>query len=122
MKEAEDTLIKATNIIAKAEAIRPVPATTPEMMEYYRQHLQLNHSNKDQLIGAGIVNGLLQPDYELRRFRDKKLGKDGILMPLTPKDWETLTDAYGPRAIEARFSPIHRHIKTAKGRRPTMDP
>src|SRR5690606_14210437 len=56
---------------------------------------------------AGIVNGLLQPDYELRRFRDKKLGKDGILMPLTSGDWEKLTDAYGPMAIEARFSPIH---------------
>ncbi|PPK99308.1 hypothetical protein [Parapedobacter indicus] len=311
MKEAEDTLIKATNIIAKAEAIRPVPATTPEMMEYYRQHLQLNHSNKDLLIGAGfavlgprltadlnadrftirlsnpiytkgdvayltlangtvnwryahsevryarcptvrdpvlmqwldglfaafylqaelpeslngalemlgpwdrvrwvrtnlfeggrpeetlseeidmwvydlhsterleiffrwisegldkdekhfrytvccegdedtvfyllryrerealafpagkeqpvlylaaVLNSILQPDYELRRFRDKKLGKDGILMPMTPKDWETLSGIYGPMAIEARFSPIHGHVKTTKGRRPTMDP
>ncbi|GGG94058.1 hypothetical protein GCM10007415_31380 [Parapedobacter pyrenivorans] len=56
---------------------------------------------------AGIVNGILQPDYELRRFRDKKLGKDGILMPLAPNDWETLTTAYGPMAIEARFTPLH---------------
>lgn len=296
MKEAEDTLIKATATIAKAEAIRPVPATTPEMMEYYRQHLQLNHSKKDLLIGAGfavlgpgltaksdadsfiirlsnpihtnghvayltlangtvewryahstvryvrcpvvrdpvlmqwldglfaafyleaelpgsldgaiemlgpwdrvrwvqtnlfeggrpeetlseeidmwvydlhsterlatffcwisealdkdekhfrytvcweggedtafyllryrerearafpagkeqpvlylaeVLNSILQPDYELRRFRDKKLGKDGILMPLTPEEWEKLTDAYGPMAIEARFRSIH---------------
>lgn len=71
---------------------------------------------------AGIVNSILQPDYELRRFCDKKLGKDGILMPLAPNDWEALITAYGPMAIEARFSPIHTHIKAAKGRRRTMSP
>jgi len=162
MKEAEDTLIKAADIIAKTEAIRLVPATTPAMVEHYQRHLQLNHSDKDLLIMSGftilgpgltadpnadpytvcregdkdtefyllrylereamaypagkqqpigylakVLNSVLQPDYELRRFRDKKLGKDGILMPLTPGEWETLTDAYGPMAIEARFSSIH---------------
>ncbi|WP_079716941.1 hypothetical protein [Parapedobacter luteus] len=71
---------------------------------------------------AGIANSILQPDYELRRYRNKKLGKDGILMPLAPQDWEALASAYGPMAVEARFSPIHRHTETANGRRRTMDP
>ena len=55
-----------------------------------------------------------KPDYELRRFRDKKPGKDGILMPLTPRDWETLSDIYGPMAIEARFSSIYSSAVTPK--------
>lgn len=70
MKEAEYTLIKATATIAKAEAIRPVPATTPEMMEYYRRHLQLNHSNTDLLIGAGfaVLGPRLTADLNADRF------------------------------------------------------
>ncbi|SEL23946.1 hypothetical protein [Parapedobacter koreensis] len=71
---------------------------------------------------AGIANSILQPDYELRRFRDKKLGKDGILMPLAPQEWEALATAYGPMAVETRFSPIHRHIETPNGRRRAVSP
>lgn len=56
---------------------------------------------------AAVLNNILQPDYELRRFRDPKLGKDGILMPLAAGEWEALIDAYGPMAIEARFSSIY---------------
>lgn len=80
MKKVKNITISAKEVIARAEAAL---------------HL------------SGIANNILPPDYELRRFRDKKLGKDGILMPLAPKDWETLTTAYGPMAIEARFTALH---------------
>jgi len=79
------------------------------LLRYREREAMAYPAGKQQPIGylAKVLNSVLQPDYELRRFRDKKLGKDGILMPLTPKDWEKLTDAYGPTAIEARFSTIH---------------
>ena len=91
----------------------------------YRERLAMAFpARKEQpiLYLAGVVNSILQPDYELRRFRDKKLGKDGILMPMAAKDWETLTTAYGPMAIEARFIPIRKYIETTNGRRHTMSP
>lgn len=55
---------------------------------------------------ASILNEVLHPDYELRRFRDPRLGKDGILMPLSRADWDSLADAFGPMTIEARFQPV----------------
>ncbi len=67
---------------------------------------------------AGVVNTVLQPEYQLRRFRDARLGKDGILMPLTRKDWQTLTDTYGEMAIEARFDTIDAIPCFFEGRKP----
>ncbi len=61
---------------------------------------------------AGMLNEVLRPDYELRRFRDPKLGKDGILMPMTVADWDALAEAFGPMAIEARFQPVLATLKT----------
>lgn len=144
MNKAKDITIKSKGTIANAEAIRPIPATTPEMMEYYRRYaIRLSnpiHTKGDvayltlasgtvewryapaavgytraPILSDPVLNSILQPDYELPRFRDKKLGKDGILMPLTSRDWETLSDIYGPMAIEAGFSSIYSSAVNTKG-------
>lgn len=55
MKQEKDITNKARDIIAQVEALPAIPATTPAMMAHYRRHLQLSHSNKELLIGAGVA-------------------------------------------------------------------
>lgn len=78
------------------------------LLSFRKREVKAFPENKKQpiLYLANVLNSILQPDYELRRFIDPKLGKDGILMPLAPGDWEALTTTYGPMAIEARFRGI----------------
>ncbi|MEC3881610.1 hypothetical protein [Parapedobacter sp. 10938] len=79
------------------------------LLRFRKREVKAFPENKKQpiLYLANMLNRVLQPDYELRRFTDPELGKDGILMPLAPRDWAALTTTYGPMAIEARFNSIH---------------